>query len=226
MLDLSGVMEQKTAIVFGASGLIGSQVVSRLLKDNAFGMVKEVVRRAERPPHPKLKTIIADYDTLPDHQAQLSADIVFCCLGSTMKKTPDMKAYYQIDHDYPLRAAFLLKDLSASQFHLVSSIGANPDSRNFYLRMKGETERDIEAVGFNCLYIYRPSLLTGQRREGRGREHFFASVMKIIDPLFIGSLKNYRSISGETVARSMIKTALVASSGIHYIQSKEIKEIL
>lgn len=223
-VKFSGIMEQRTAIVFGATGLIGSHLLNRLLADDSFSAVKAVVRRPLPLQHLKLEQIIGDYDSLSGQQDKLCADIVYCCIGTTRKKTPDKKAYYQVDHDYPVLAGRLMKERGASQFHLVSAISADETSGNFYLRMKGETERDLRAMKYESLYIYRPSLLTGHRSEGRPAESLAVPIMAIINPLLMGSLKKFRSIPAVAVADTMIRKSKTPHKGIFIVEYQSFKE--
>jgi uncharacterized protein YbjT (DUF2867 family) len=213
------------ALLLGASGLIGGELLKLLLEDPAFHKVKIVVRKKLSINHDKLEQIVVDFSTIGDHQDKLKVDVVFSCLGSTKKKTPDLKEYYKIDHDYPLLVGKITKDQGAKSFHIVSSLGANNSSSNFYLKMKGETEDDIAKLGFKSFHIYRPSLLTGDRKEKRLLENSGDFLMKIINPLLLGSLKKYRSISGKTVASAMHKQSLIDSTGIFIYPSDKIKEL-
>jgi uncharacterized protein YbjT (DUF2867 family) len=216
-------MEQRTAIIFGATGLIGSQLLSGLLASDSFSTVKAVVRRTLPQQHPKLRQIIGDYESLSTLQDDLNADIAYCCLGTTRKKTPDKKAYYQVDHDYPVLAGRLLKEKGTSQFHFISSICADEHSGNFYLRTKGETERDLRALKYASLYIYRPSLLTGHRNERRLAETVAARIMSLVNPLLTGNLKKYRSIPAAAVADTMIRKSKNPHKGIFIIEYQSFK---
>lgn len=213
------------AILLGASGLIGGELLKLLLADPNYSKVKIIVRKKLPVTNEKLEQIIADFFTIEAHKEKLKADVVFSCLGSTKKKTPDPKEYYQIDHDYPLSVAKLAKDQGVESFHIVSSLGAYSSSSSFYLKMKGETEDDIANIGFKSFHIYRPSLLTGDRNEKRIIENVGEVIMKIINPLLLGSFKKYRSISGKTVASAMHKQSLINSTGKFIYPSDKIKEL-
>ena len=213
------------AILLGASGLIGGELLKLLLADPTYSKIKIIVRKKLAVVNEKLEQIIADFSTIEAHKEKLKADVVFSCLGSTKKKTPDLKKYYQIDHDYPLLVAKLAKDQEVNSFHIVSSLGANSSSSSFYLKMKGEIEDDIAKTGFKSLHIYRPSLLTGDRKEKRVIESISEVIMKILNPLLFGSLKKYRSISAITVASAMHKQSLIDSSGVFVYPSDKIKEL-
>ncbi len=147
----------KKAIVFGASGFVGSYLLRELLDSPDYEEVIAVVRRELPLSHPKLKTWIGDYSSLSATQEKLVCDEIFIALGSTMKRTPDKREYYRVDHDYPVLAARLAKEGGARAVFLVSSIGANAASKAFYTRTKGETERDILALNFEHTRIFRPS---------------------------------------------------------------------
>ena len=210
------------AIIAGASGLIGSKLLSILLHESYYDEVLILVRKELQLSHKKLVQLVIDFDKLDDHAAAVTGHAIFCCLGSTQKKTPDLAVYRQIDHDYPLKLAQLAKQNSVEQYHLVSSIGANSQSSNFYTKMKGETEADIEQVKMKCLHIYRPSFLVGARNESRPRERFFLGLTKLINPLLVGSLRNYRSIPAETVARAMFNESIKKQEGVFVHSSEKI----
>src|SRR4051812_46904264 len=117
----------KKAIVTGATGLIGSQLVEILLAADTYDEVLILARRKLDVSHPKLTQLVIDFDHIESHSSSITGDAVFSCLGTTRNKTPDVSTYYKIDHDYPLRLAKMAKANGIKQFHLVSSIGANPN---------------------------------------------------------------------------------------------------
>jgi len=211
------------AIIAGASGLIGSKLLNILLYESYYDEVLILVRKELPVSNKKLVQLVIDFDKLDDHAVAVTGHAIFCCLGSTQKKTPDLAVYRKIDHDYPLKLAQLARQNGVEQFHLVSSIGANSQSSNFYTKMKGETEADIEQEKMKCLHIYRPSFLVGARNESRPRERFFLGLMKLINPLLVGSLRNYRSIPAETVARAMFNESIKKQEGVFVHSSEKIK---
>lgn len=216
---------KKSALVFGATGLIGGHILRELLDSTVYAEVAVVVRREMAIKHPKLKQLFADLQSVIEIKSHLVADDIFCCLGTTRKKTPNLREYYRIDHDYPVTAAMLTKEKGAQAFLLVSAVGANADSSNFYLRMKGETERDVSAVGFEKLHIFRPSLLTGQRKERRWMEKFSEGLLAVFNPLLMGGWKRYRSIPAATVARAMYQAAQTEIKGTHIYDGNEMRSI-
>lgn len=211
------------AIIAGASGLIGSKLLNILLLQPGYDEILILVRKELPVQHEKLVQLVIDFAQLDTHAAAITGHAVFCCLGSTQKKTPDLAIYRKIDHDYPVKLAQLAKQNGVEQYHLVSALGANSKSSNFYTKMKGETEEAIQQAGLKCLHIYEPALLTGDRQEYRLAERILTPVMKVIDPLLIGSLKKYRSIPAETVARAMFNESLKREEGVFIHPSDKIK---
>lgn len=214
----------KSAIVFGATGLIGRYLLQELLDNPAYAAVTVVVRRDTGIRHAKLAQLFADHRSLDNIKEQLKGDHVFCCVGTTKKKTPDLEEYYRIDHDYPVAAARCTKDNGASAFLLVSAVAADPASSNFYLRMKGETERDIIRLGFAQTHIFRPSLLLGNRTEKRSLESLGSAIFKTLNPLLINGLAKYKAIPAEWVSKALCRVATTGEGGVHTYYWADIKE--
>jgi uncharacterized protein YbjT (DUF2867 family) len=208
----------KKAIIAGTTGLIGSQLLNILLASEAYDEVLVLVRKKLNFTHTKLTQLVVDFDQIESYTPSITGEAVFSCLGTTQKKTPDRVIYYKIDHDYPFRLAKIAQENGVKQFHLVSSVGANPNSGTFYIKMKGETERDISALNIQSVYMYEPSMLTGRKLEKRFGEMFFEGLFKIVNPLLIGKWKKYRSVSGVTVARTMYEQSLKNESGKWVVQ--------
>jgi uncharacterized protein YbjT (DUF2867 family) len=213
------------AIIAGASGLIGSSLLAILLQQPEYDEVLVLVRTLLPDKHPKLKQQIVDFDALDKYADVINGHALFCCLGSTKKKTPDLAEYRKVDHDYPLHLAQLAKTNGIAQFHLVSSIGANASSSFYYTKIKGEMEDDIKSVGLSSLHIYQPSTLTGKRKELRLLEIVTVPIIKLLDPLLIGGLKKYRSIPAATVAMAMYKQSLKNETGVFTYPSDKIKTL-
>jgi uncharacterized protein YbjT (DUF2867 family) len=208
----------KRAIVAGATGLIGGHLLDILLEADIYDEVLILVRKKIDFTHKKLTQLVIDFDQIENHSPSITGDAVFSCLGTTRNKTPDRNTYYRIDHDYPLRLAKLAQANGVKQFHLVSSIGANPNSGTFYIKLKGETERDISALNFYSSFMYEPSMLTGREYETRFGEVFFEGLFKIVNHLLIGKWKKYRSVSGAAVARAMYEQSLKDEPGKWIVQ--------
>jgi uncharacterized protein YbjT (DUF2867 family) len=158
--------------------------------------------------------LVGDYNSLESLRDKLVADDVFIALGTTKARTPDPKEYYQIDHDYPVLAAKIAKNNGASAVHLVSAIGADAKSSLFYVKTKGEVERDLLALGYPRTNIFQPSMLLGPRAEKRFAEQVFKSVWPVIDALLVGPLSQYRGIASDDVAEAMVRAAKVSKESV------------
>jgi len=213
------------AIIVGASGSIGNSVLKKLLSNDIYSEVLVLVRKDLGIQHPKLKQLILNFDDINKYAAQITGDVVFSCLGTTKSQTPDEAEYKKIDYQYPLDVAWIAQTNGAKSYHLISSIGADKNSSTFYIRTKGEVERDLKAVPFESIHIYRPSLLDGERKQKRTLEKISITVMHLINPLLFGGLKKYRSIKVDTVASAMIKNSMTAHKGVFVYESDQIQEI-
>ena len=212
------------AVIVGASGLIGRNLVNTLLLTHDYSEVISISRK-KLPIHSgKLKQVIAEFDDVDEYEEYITGRALFCCLGSTRSKTPDKKEYYKIDHDHPVRLAEIALKNGVEQYHLVSSLGADANSSNFYLKMKGETEEDIKKVGLKALCIYRPSILVGERTESRQMERMAIKFILLISPLLIGPFRKYRAIHAKAVAKAMYKTSLKPREGVYIYSSEQIKK--
>ncbi len=219
------VAAMKKALIFGATGFIGSQLLPMLLASADYDRVTIVVRRDSGLAHAKLVTLVGDLDSLPALTDRIAADDVFIALGTTKAKVPDEGAYYRIDHDYPVRAAAVAQARGATGVFLVSAVGANADSSVFYLRTKGETEHDIIALGISRTHIFRPSQLLGQRVESRPLERFIIAVWPAIDWLLVGGVRKYRGIAGADVAHAMVSAARDGATGTSVHEWAEMKAL-
>jgi uncharacterized protein YbjT (DUF2867 family) len=213
------------AIIAGASGLIGSNLLEILLNEPAYDEVIILVRKSTGIKNKKLTEIVLDFDKLSDYKSEIIGHAIFCCLGTTNNKTPEKALYRKIDHDYPLTLAKIAYENGVEQYHLVSSLGADSSSSIFYQKLKGETEEDIKALGLKTLHIYQPSLLTGDRKEFRLTEKIVTGLFYLIDNLLVGGLKKYRSIPAKTVAMAMYKQSINKNEGIFIHPSDNIQEI-
>lgn len=194
------------ATVIGATGLIGSYLLELLLKDDRFDSVRVLVRRPFEPDHPKLEKKLVDFTDAESFRLALEgSDLVFCSIGTTQKKVKgDKEAYRKIDYDITVNAARFCKLNGYETFVFVSSVGANSKSNNFYLKLKGEIEDAVRAVGLRHVHIMQPSLLLGDRKESRLGEKIAQWVMPVISFLIP---KKYRPIHARKVAEMMINAA-------------------
>ena len=196
----------KQALLAGATGLVGCHLLARLLAHPSYVRVEVLVRRELSISHSKLAQRIVDFEHLQAVPG-IAADDVFCCLGTTIGKAGSQEAFRRVDHDYPLALASLAKAAGAQQFLMVSSLGADARSSVFYSRVKGETERDIAAIGLPKVVFMRPSILRGERQEVRAGERVGILVGRLIAPLFIGTLRKYRPIHADHAAAAMVYAA-------------------
>jgi uncharacterized protein YbjT (DUF2867 family) len=196
----------RTALLAGATGLVGSHVLRLLLTDDAWTHVVTVGRRSVPHQHEKLEQRILDLGALEAVDLP-HADDVFCCLGTTIKQAGSQPAFRRVDFDFVVALARAGLRLGAKQFLLVSAIGADPASRIFYSRVKGEAEAAVRQLPYRGVQILRPSLLLGARAEFRVGERV-AMLTAPVMPLFLpGPLRRYRPIRAETVARAMVHIA-------------------
>ncbi|WP_234707423.1 oxidoreductase [Rhodopseudomonas palustris] len=212
--------------MFGATGLIGSHLVRGLLDSPDYAEVIAVARRPLPLSDPKLTVLIGDRDALPALAPQLVADEVFIALGTTRKHTPDEAAYYRIDHDYPVEAARIARRNGARAVLLVTAVGAKAASGQFYLRTKGETERDVIALGFDDTHIFRPSMLIGERAEHRPLERLFIALAHLVNPLLRGAADRYRGIDAADVAEAMLAAARTGAAGLGIYHWREMMALL
>lgn len=217
-------MEKKIALVIGATGLTGRHLVAKLLAQPRFERVRLLVRRPPELTHPRLEVRGVNFDDVPARAFEEVTD-VFSCLGTTMAVAGSKEAFRHVDFDIPLGVARSAAEHGASTLVLLSSVGASPDSRNFYLRVKGELEAAVATEPFASVTILRPSLLLGNRHEHRPGEAFAARLVPLLAPLLAGSLRRYRPIEASTVAGAMAGAALAAKPGVSSIEYDRILEL-
>jgi uncharacterized protein YbjT (DUF2867 family) len=216
----------KKAILFGASGFIGGYLLDELLNNPEYEQVTVVVRKPLPVAHPKLKMLIGDFKTLPNLKADFAADEIFIALGTTRKNTPDLEDYYRVDHDYPVLAAKMAKQKGATSVFIVTAIGSDANSRFFYVKTKGEVERDIIALDFRHTHIFQPSMILGNRVEKRAMEKTLIKIWGIVDSLFVGGLNRYKGIDGKNVAKAMAKAAKNQHDKVKIYQWQEMVALL
>jgi len=212
----------KKAIIIGASGLIGSNLLQLLLDGDAYAEVLIFVRKEMPVKHAKLKQVVTDLNLLANYAADITGHAIFSCLGTTIKQTPDKSLYRKIDHDYPIQLAQLGKQNGVKQYLIVSAVGADVKSSTFYLKLKGETEEDLKKVGLPALHIYRPSMLKGRTEKVRWDERLFNGLMDVVNPLLFGGFKKYHSIDAADVASAMYNQSIDNETGTFIYQYDDI----
>jgi uncharacterized protein YbjT (DUF2867 family) len=194
----------KTALVFGSTGLVGSCLLNELITRTEYSEIKSFVRKAMGTANPKISENIIDFENLGKSSDLFRGDDVFICLGTTLKKAGSVAKVEEIDRDIPIKIAEICRNNGLRNIAIVSSIGANKNSKNYYRRIKGEMETGILNFGFANTAILRPSLLLGKRSEKRFAETISKGFMIMFGFLFMGKLKKFKAIHSETVARAMI----------------------
>lgn len=211
----------KTVLILGATGQVGQALLELALQHPEISRVVAPTRRP-LPPHAKLDNPLVDFEQLPEDAAWWKSDVTLCALGTTLRQTKSKAGFYRVDHDYVLAAAQLAKRAGTPTFGLVSSLGANASSRLFYLRVKGETEQALTALGFASQVIVRPSLLIGgTRANARPLEAFGLFLGKCLASLLP---RRYRAITTRQVAQSLLKACLQAPAGLHVIESEQLQD--
>lgn len=207
--------EQKKAVVIGATGLIGSQLVELLLKDSEYHQVIIIVRKMPLLTHDKLQVKVLDFQELPQLIIPEGADY-FCCLGTTIQQAKTQNAFSLVDHDYPLQFAQLAKKYNAKSFHIITAYGSDKNSKIFYSRIKGELEDKLKQLKLNKLRIYHPSLLIGERTQlqqaTRRGEKLTQKIYQFIAPVVKKLNFDWLPIEGRLVAEAMQKEAHATSS--------------
>jgi uncharacterized protein YbjT (DUF2867 family) len=212
----------KTAIVLGASGLVGKQLTARLLEAPQYTKVIILVRKHMNWKHAKLQEVIFDFSH-PDAQAIMGDDL-FCCLGTTAKAAGSQAAQQEVDYRFPFEIGKIAAKNGVKQYILVSSIGADPNTSNFYLKLKGELERDLADLPFVSMIAVRPSLLLGERSDVRFGEMVGIFFMQIFGGLMVGPLKKYRGIESQQVARAMVALAQEGRTGYVVVNSDVLQD--
>lgn len=216
---------KKTALLLGATGMVGNECLQLLLDDPSYNEVRVLARKPAVGHHPKLQWSVGDLDRMHSRPGLFAVDDVFCCIGTTIKKAGSQEQFRKIDFEYPLEAARAAQRTGAKQFLIVTSLGADPGSRVFYSRVKGEVEWELRSVGIPTLVIFRPSFLMGERKESRPGERFVLALFRFFAGAFIGPLRKFRPIEARNVARAMVKAATAAGAGVSVFESDQIENL-
>lgn len=218
-------MEARTAIVFGATGLVGKALVEELCNSDRYDTVKIFVRRTSGfSGRAKIQEFNIDFNSLKDYSDFITGNDLFICLGTTIKKAGSISRMEKTDRDLPLEIASLASKNSVEKLAVISSIGADPGSSNYYLRIKGEMESGLMKSEFKTILIARPSILLGERAERRRGEEIGKVMLRIAAIFLVGKLAKYRGIEGRDVARAMVR-AINDKSGTQILQSDALQSI-
>ncbi len=214
----------RKAILAGGTGLVGGHMLTELLASPAYDQVTMLVRRPVDVKHPKLLTLIVDFENLADYAGQLVGDDIFCTLGTTLKQAGSLAAFRRVDYDYVHKLGELAQG-PGCQFLLVTALGAKAKSKIPYYKIKGEIEDAISSMEYSGVHLFRPSMLAGRKVDHRLGEKLALVGMKIINPLMRGPIKRYRSIEGAVVAKAMVTIALNDNAGINIYLSDVIQQL-
>ncbi len=215
-------MENNTVTLIGATGLIGSHILRLLEADPYFSRIRVLVRRPFDTTSPKTDVMVVNFeDETQVRQALAGSSAVFCAIGTTNSKVKgDKAAYRMVDHDIPVRTARLCKETACPQLLLVSSVGADAGSRNFYLKLKGQVEDEIRQTGLHAVAVFRPSLLLGKRKEFRAGERLAQWIMPVFGTFLPSRL---RPVQARDVALAMVTACKKAIPGYHVLHYNEIR---
>lgn len=214
----------RVALIAGASGMVGRALVRELLDTPAYTRVIGLSRRPLPFEHPRFANRILDFGRMEEQLKTLRCDDAFCCLGTTIRTAGSQQAFRTVDHDLVVRFAKLARELGAQTFTLVSSTGADANSRYFYLRTKGETELVVETLRFPALFIVQPGLLLGSRRELRPLELVAQGAMTLVNPLLQGGLAKWRAISAVRLAGAMRQIAMSGRRGVYRYAGQKLEQ--
>ena len=217
-------MSERIATLIGATGLIGGELLSLLLDDDYFDKVRILIRRPFTMNHPKMERKLVDFSDADSLLVDLDeCDTVFCAVGTTLKKVKGNKeAYRRIDYDIPVNIARCCKIMNCKNYIIVSAVGADSGSRNFYLKLKGEVEDIIKKVGIESTYIMRPSMLLGKRNEFRFGERVVIPLIKKIAFLLPSK---YKPIEAKDVAKAMLVAAKKHEKGLFVLEYKKMRRL-
>lgn len=210
----------KTALIIGASGLVGTQLTNLLLYDYRFAKVVVLARRSLGINHVKLEEHLIDFRKPETWRHLINGDVLFSALGTTLKTAGSKEAQYEVDFTFQYNITEAASRNLVPKYVLVSSIGANPKSSNFYLRIKGQLEEAVKLLPFQSINILRPASLDGDRKEYRLAERISLPILKAINS--IGLLKKFSPIHAKIVAEKMVAVCFEPNPGIRVLENKEI----
>ena len=221
----NGPATGRVALLAGATGLVGAALLERLLAAADYAQVHALARTPSLAAAAGLHQHLVDFDSLGQLDLGAPVDVAFCALGTTMRAAGSREAFERVDHDAIVAVAELAMRRHARRFVLVSSVGADPEARNFYLRVKGRTEAAVARLGFEAVDLLRPGLLLGRRRERRPLEQASGRIMRWLNPLLAGPLARYRAIEANEVAAAMIAATRLATRGVTVYEGTALTDL-
>ncbi|WP_420582521.1 NAD-dependent epimerase/dehydratase family protein [Reichenbachiella sp.] len=219
-------MSGKTALIVGATGLVGRELLNVLLENDHYSKILIVGRSSPGVKDNRIEELLINFDDLANYKDQISANDYYCCIGTTMEMAKSKEAFYRVDFTYTLELAKMSKEDSAcDQFHVVSSYGANAQSGLFYNAVKGQVEDALKELNLRALHIFQPSLLLGYRNNFRLWEELAKIASGVLSFFIIGSRLKFWAIEGSEVAKAMFYVALSGEFGTHVHKPLEMKRI-
>jgi uncharacterized protein YbjT (DUF2867 family) len=215
----------KSVLLIGATGLVGGHVLSQLLEDHDFSSVVVLSRKPLSVQHAKLREILVNFDELDKHADDIKADVVFCCLGTTIGQAGSQEAFRKVDYEYPLRVAEIARQNGAKTYLLISALGSSKSSIIFYNRVKAEVEEAIGKLNYESYHILQPSLILGERKETRIGEGLARAAAPVFNVLMVGPLNKYKAIKAGQIAKAMIHYAKLDEKGTFRHESNELQKI-
>lgn len=215
----------KVALIAGATGLVGSYLLEKLLESEDYERVISVVRHPSGKSHKKLREKLVSFPELHNLELKSNIDDAFCCLGTTMKKAKSRRKFMKVDLDFPIKFAELATKYGGQRMFIVSSLGANKKSPFFYNRVKGKLESELEKLSFKSLFIFRPSLILGDRKEKRLGEDVAKGLNTFLKPLKGNVFKHYKGIQAEDIAKAMLSVSKRKSEGKLIFENEDMIDI-
>ncbi|CAH0138348.1 NAD(P)H-binding protein [Peribacillus sp. Bi134] len=218
-------MTNKTALILGATGVVGTQLVKQLSNSKIYSEIHLLTRREMKFTEPKCTGHVVDFDNLSQYAYLFNVTDVFICLGTTIKKAKSKEAFRKVDYDYIIEAAKMAKTSNVEKLLVITAMGANSKSKFFYSRVKGDLEGTLQRLEMNTVHIFRPSLLLGEREEFRAGEKISGLLSTFVKFVFVGPLRPYRAIEANKVAAAMYAAAQTTAKGYHFYNSHEIEKL-
>ncbi|MFF2456995.1 NAD(P)H-binding protein [Peribacillus simplex] len=218
-------MTNKTALVLGATGLVGTQLVKELSNSKIYSGIHLLTRSEMKITDAKCIGHVVDFNNLSKYSDLFKVSDVFICLGTTIKKAKSKEAFRKVDYDYVIEAAKMAKTANVEKLLVITAMGANSKSKFFYSRVKGDVEGTLQHLELNTVHIFRPSLLLGERQEFRAGEKISGLISTFAKYVFVGPVRPYRAINANKVAAAMYAAAQTTAKGYHFYNSDEIEKL-
>ncbi|PEZ84209.1 NAD(P)H-binding protein [Bacillus sp. AFS017274] len=218
-------MTNKTALILGATGLVGTQLVKELNNSKIYSEIHLLTRSEMKITDAKCIGHVVDFDNLSNYADLFKVSDVFICLGTTIKKAKSKEAFRKVDYDYVIEAAKMAKTANVEKLLVITAMGANSKSKFFYSRVKGDVEGTLQHLEVNTVHIFRPSLLLGERKEFRAGEKISGLISTFAKYFFVGPIRPYRAIEANKVAAAMYAAAQTTAKGYHFYNSDEIEKL-